>query len=356
MIIRPRLQADALHPATQELDSLKDKGHYYRAHLVSKRFESGPQDELTTRFFTHTKSVAGRVLCVPLGYARLGLLDGFIEAGSWWRREMWEGVKSQGEPRVMGAQGMALAQRTDDEIGVLKSRHFTPSEARVPRSSHGVKAEVFHMPVSLAAADVSRRPSARSRVPLDGFLLLESTGMGLPEDARQAQLADRGLGSVVAEDLAFFTGLIVVDVSENFLDLGPFGELPRLKELRIACNNIQRVDELFGFEHLMFLDISYNNLTTRSVQSLDVLPNLKDLDLSGNNLRGLPYEMYRFRSLERLIIDNNKIDDNNTFSILCTVPNLRFLSAAYNFLWKVAPECCAEGYFRCVRLSKCLDL
>lgn len=261
--------------------------------------------------------------------------------------------QQQREQRAMGAQGMALAQRTDDDIGVLKPRHFTPNEASMPRSSLGAgrKAEVFHVPVSLSGpAEGTKRAdrSERARVALDGFLLLESTGMGLPEDARQAQLADRNLGSVVAEDFAFFSGLIVVDVSENFLDLESFGALPRLKELRIACNNIQRIDELFGFEHLLFLDISYNNLTTRSVQSLDVLPNLKDLDLSGNNLRGLPYEMYRFRALERLIIDNNKIDDNNIFSILCTVPNLRFLSAAYNFLWKVAPECCSEGYFRCV--------
>ena len=259
-------------------------------------------------------------------------------------------AKAQAQTRVMSSQGHALAQRHTEDIGVLQPRHFTTTEAEMPSSAGGQRrAEVLHMPVSLAvAAQQKRTESERARVALDGFLLLESTGMGLPDDARQAMLADRSLGSVVEEDFAFFTGLIVVDVSENFLALAPFGALPRLKELRIACNNIQKIDELYGFEHLMYLDISYNTLTTRSVQSLDVLPNLKDLDLSGNNLRGLPFEMYRFRTLERLIIDNNKIDDNNIFSILCTVPNLRFLSAAYNFLWKVAPECCAEGYFKCV--------
>ena len=42
--------------------------------------------------------------------------------------------------------------------------------------------------------------------------------------------------------------------------------------------------------------------------------------------------MYRFHNLEKLHLDNNKIDDNNIFSILCAMENLRYLSVAYNFL------------------------
>ena len=250
----------------------------------------------------------------------------------------------------ISAQGMALAQRTDGEIGVLRPRHFTPNEAavragglrmlRTPQAAH-------HEPVSIALAAQQKTALANeARATLDGFMLLEACGMALPDDARQASLPDRSIGAVVEEDLQFFTGLLVLDVSENHLALAPFGTLPRLKELRIACNSIHTIEDLYGFDHLMYLDISYNKLTLRSVQALDVLPNLKDIDLSGNNLRGLPFEMYRFRSLERLVIDNNKIDDNNIFSILCTVPNLRYLSAAYNYLYKFSPECCAEGYFR----------
>lgn len=249
---------------------------------------------------------------------------------------------------IASAQGMALAQRIDGEIGMLRPRYFTPNEAEVPSSaSQNPRKTASHMPMSIALA--AQQKLAKSNIPkvtLDGFLLLESAGMALPEDARQAQLADRSLGHVVEDDFEFFTGLIVVDVSENFLQLSPFGSLPRLKELRIACNNIQTIDELYGFDHLSYLDLSYNRLTLRSVQSLDVLPSLRDLDLSGNNLRGLPVEMYRFRCLERLVIDNNKIDDINVFAILCTIPNLRVLSVAYNYLWKVAPECCMDRYFR----------
>ena len=79
---------------------------------------------------------------------------------------------------------------------------------------------------------------------------------------------------------------------------------------------------------------------------IDALPNLRELDLNGNDLRMLPVDMYRFQSLEKLLLENNKIADNNVFPILCTMPNLREVSLAYNFLSEIIPECCKDGYFR----------
>ena len=237
----------------------------------------------------------------------------------------------------------------------LTQRYFTPKEGYIP----GYKSNtVSHTPVPIPQNAQQQQQqqqqfddnkivqNAPQSSVLDGFRLLEASNMGLPDDARQAILIDKGLLSVVEDDFTFFTGLMLIDVSENNLDIAPFGCLPRLKELRMACNNIKTVDRLFGFEKLLFLDLSYNKLTHRSVQSLDTLPSLRELDLCGNNLRGLPSEMYRFYTLEKLLLDNNKIDDNGIFSVLCTVPNLRHLSMAYNFLWKIPPECCAEGNFR----------
>ena len=81
------------------------------------------------------------------------------------------------------------------------------------------------------------------------------------------------------------------------------------------------------------------------MSTLDALPNLRELDLNGNDLRMLPVDMYRFQSLEKLLLENNKIADNNVFPILCTMPNLREISLAYNFLSEIIPECCGEGYF-----------
>lgn len=257
---------------------------------------------------------------------------------------------SRGSRQSVSAQGRALAQRTDGDIGTLRPRYFTPCDVAFPVSNNRAIPAQHHEPLSIALTAKSglnnREEEDRHRIVLDGFFLLESAGMSLPDDVRQVSVPDRSLSGVVEEDFQFFTGLIALDVSENSFELAPFGSLPRLKELRIACNSIQRIEELYGFDYLVYLDLSYNKLTVRSVQSLDVLHNLKDLDLSGNNLRGLPKEMYRFRMLERLVIDNNKMDDNIVFSILCTVPNLRLLSAAHNYLWRFPLECCSDGYFR----------
>ena len=256
---------------------------------------------------------------------------------------------SRGSRQSVSAQGRALAQRTDGNVGTLRPRYFTPCEGALPVPNNRVIAGQHHEPLSIALtakSGLSRSEEGRLKIGLDGFFLLESAGMSLPDDVRQVGIPDRSLSGVVEEDFQFFTGLIALDVSENYLELAPFGSLPRLKELRIACNSIQKIEELYGFDYLVYLDLSYNKLTVRSVQSLDVLHNLKDLDLSGNNLRGLPKEMYRFRMLERLVIDNNKMDDNIVFSILCTVPNLRLLSAAHNYLWRFPLECCSDGYFR----------
>lgn len=45
------------------------------------------------------------------------------------------------------------------------------------------------------------------------------------------------------------------------------------------------------FPHLHFLDLSYNNLSGRSLLGIGTLPALKELHLTGNNLVALPAEM-----------------------------------------------------------------
>jgi Leucine-rich repeat (LRR) protein len=157
--------------------------------------------------------------------------------------------------------------------------------------------------------------------------------MGFPEDARVVVLSDCSLGGVVAEDLAFFSGLQFLDVSENYLRLEDFGPVPRLKELRFACNGIGDLPAaLPGFAKLHILDLSYNQLSQDGVRSLYQLPCLRDLDLCGNDLRSLPNDMYRFASLERLALENNKIQDGFVFEVLARMPRLRELNLAYNAL------------------------
>lgn len=240
--------------------------------------------------------------------------------------------------------------RSSGEAPSLRMRYVGGSEVdlkdeddkEMKKNSH------YHAPISISQAlEAPITPKPKRKKILDGFLLLEASEAHLPTDARKADLVDKNLYGVLEEDLVFFTHLVSLDVCENFLDLEMFRCLPKLKELRIACNNMHEV-ELSGnssgeFSSLLSLDISYNSLSLRSVQSLDCLVNLRELDLSGNSLGGLPHEMYRFHNLEKLFLDNNKIDDNNIFSILCAMENLRYLSVAYNFLSAVPAGTMEEG-------------
>ncbi len=196
--------------------------------------------------------------------------------------------------------------------------------------------------------------NANVRTELDGFYLLERTGMGFPEDAQMAELADKKLTSVVADDLTFFSELLYIDVSENFLTLDPFGAFPKLRELRIACNHMTNISsDLCGFEHLMYLDLSYNRLTPAAVQNLEVLPSLRELDLCGNDLRVLPEEMFRFAQLEKLLLEYNRMEDNSVFHVLAGMPNLRQVSLANNFLSCVPPDSCSDNG---LRLLESLDV
>lgn len=218
---------------------------------------------------------------------------------------------------------------------VLKQHYITPAEVQVPalRSK-----DVVHRAVTVQEGLRSANQEEPQRFELDGFFLLEATGMGFPEDAQQAMIADRKLISVMEDDMTYFTEMLYIDASENSLPLASFGAFPKLRELHLACNLIDHIpSELFGFENLTCLDLSYNRLTTESIQALEILPNLKDLDLSGNKLKEIPDDWQHYRSLEKLLLDYNLLENNDIFTYISSAPNLRFLSVYDNHL-SVFPE------------------
>ena len=263
-------------------------------------------------------------------------------------------------PEGVGGRGsVSGGQNLSEDVGegahgppqkqVLHQMNYTASAAEI--TPHSVDTFTLkHKPVSIhqharSKAQAASNTPAQPRRILDGFHLLEAANAQLPVDVRQALFVDKHLVGVVEEDLCHFERLQMLDVSENSMQLDMFLPLPRLRSLNLACNGISTIEPSFGFHALQNLDLSYNSLALRSVQALDFLPNLKELDLCGNALAGLPMEMFRFRSLEKLLLDNNKIDDNNAFRILCTCVTLRHVSLAYNFLHSIPAQCCQEGYF-----------
>lgn len=276
----------------------------------------------------------------------------------------------------LASESQQFSSSSKSERQSIKQRHLTPQDVSMPDLNGYAK----HTPIELkpnnvyggnnssAAAGQSTEVFnniAPSRV-LDGFMLLEATGMGFPNDARQATLQGRKLQAVVEEDLIFYTGLLYLDVSDNLLNFQSFSVLPKLRELRIACNNIRDIGDLNctsfghqsnvqmanslanpsvsspipqhggGFAKLLYLDLSYNRLTIDSVRSLYAIDTLIELDLTGNNLKNVPLDMYLFQKLERLNLSRNKLQENNSVFVSCgSIYYLRHLNLSYNFLSQV---------------------
>lgn len=220
---------------------------------------------------------------------------------------------------------------------VLRQHYITPNEVQVPPLK---PKDVIHkaIPVGDEPHSAGNQEEPQRYFELDGFFMLEATGMGFPEDAQQAIIADRKLISVMEDDMTYFTEMLYIDASENNLPLASFGAFPKLRELHLACNFIQHIPtELMGFEHLTCLDLSYNRLTVESIQALEVLPNLRDLDLSGNKLKEIPDDWQHYKTLEKLLLDYNLLENNDIFTYISSAPNLRHLSVYDNHL-SVFPE------------------
>jgi Leucine-rich repeat (LRR) protein len=247
--------------------------------------------------------------------------------------------------------------RKKQQIGkmVVKSHYFTPQEAEIPAALQSINTR-NHVPIPVNMVSLLPAPETHkqnNKTELDGFYLLEAAGLDFPEDLQNITLTGHQLKTVVDEDLTYFSELFYLDVSENFLPFTPFGALPKLKELRIACNFLTAVDDLYGFNMLMYLDLSYNQLTAESIFALSVLPMLKELDISGNNLSTLPPDLSNFQCLEKLLLEYNKFDNNKIFQILGTIPNIRYISLANNYLSFIPRESCEYGG---LRLLETLDL
>ena len=238
--------------------------------------------------------------------------------------------------RTVATGSVAIAMRSVELNSVQETKINNISQVHQPLllRSNGAQSPVKN----------SSPESIAPRAVLDGFILLESTGMSFPDDGRQAILNGKKFSAVVEPDLVFFTGLIFLDISENFLDLACFGSLPRLKELRMADNQITEIIDLKGFPKLQYLDLSYNFLTVQSVQELCHLPMLRELDICGNNLGTLPTDMYKFPCLEKIVLEQNKIDDNNVLVTLSYVSTLRIVLMAYNFLTQIPQEACQDEH------------
>mmetsp|Transcript_3975 Transcript_3975/g.6748 ORF Transcript_3975/g.6748 Transcript_3975/m.6748 type:complete len:694 (+) Transcript_3975:171-2252(+) len=245
--------------------------------------------------------------------------------------------------KIKNTQGITL-MNNGYAIRQLQTQTVTPVSAKIPSPTQRRTWRHGPRPVE-TAREIKPKPENPPRKELDGFVMLEAARMGFPEDARRAVVSGRGFNAVVAEDMNFFVNLTYLDVSDNLFDFRDFEDLQSLCELRLSCNYIEQIFTVEGYLNLEYLDLSYNRLSGESVLALASLPQLRDLDLTGNELMTLPANMNTFKTLERLVLEHNKLDDNNIFFELCQMMQLREVCLAYNLLSYVPSQACSEGYF-----------
>lgn len=159
---------------------------------------------------------------------------------------------------------------------------------------------------------------------------------------QEIRLEDRGLSSIVREDIQFFTALKSLQLDNNRItDFSALGELPQLRKLSLSSNKLQTLPVVVNigesaqepFFALQSLDVSFNLLPVRSVFSQESgwarLPGLRELDLSGNNLRKLPDALGAFPSLRSLTLEYNGLA-SDCLKPLASLPALQELSLAHN--------------------------
>ena len=164
------------------------------------------------------------------------------------------------------------------------------------------------------------------QVLLDGFMLLELSGVQDPLDAKEIIANDANISGSVAEDLSYFTNITFLDMGENSLHLGDLVGLEGLTEVHLHCCNVdtfklpEERDDCFPNLHT--LNVSFNRIRSSDLLQLRQLSALERLDLSSNNLKTLPADMSFLPNVTMLALENNQLSSEDVILSLSTMPSL----------------------------------
>ncbi|XP_022098597.1 X-ray radiation resistance-associated protein 1-like isoform X2 [Acanthaster planci] len=182
---------------------------------------------------------------------------------------------------------------------------------------------------------------------LDGFFLLKHCCVEDPTDVCSINITGKELTDVKEDDFQLFDNVAYINAGENLLPFEAFSHFPIVREVELPLNALRgiRID-LDDFPCLEVLDLSYNNLSKEDILALGMLPKLKVLYLTGNQLRSLPVELAkpykvtladsratsipRFPCLELLFLDDNHLTDLATFASLAGLKRLKQLNLDKN--------------------------
>lgn len=169
--------------------------------------------------------------------------------------------------------------------------------------------------------EISDNAAVNARLILDADIIFSICGhLDNPSYITSVRLTDLDLVDVKADELAQFTQLKRVEASDNHLQLEQLSCLPNLKYLELQANAISSIAPrtTHAFTHLIELNLSNNRLTGNDVQVLAEFPNLRNLDLSCNEISWFPMRFDNlsepFPYLERINLSQNPLINGAVFA------------------------------------------
>lgn len=187
----------------------------------------------------------------------------------------------------------------------------------------------------------SDRTGRTPKYVLDAAFLMKVHRIKDPSDLCSVDVSDKHLTAARPEEFVLFHSVAYINAAENALALENFRTFLQLRELELPLNKIWCIKiELGDFPHLEVLDLSYNSLSPGDITQLGVLPRLRVLYLTGNELTQLPPDltapprnddnMTMFPCLEILMLDNNRLSHPSVFVSLAGLISLRLLNLDNN--------------------------
>ncbi|CAF3346817.1 unnamed protein product [Rotaria socialis] len=182
---------------------------------------------------------------------------------------------------------------------------------------------------------------------LDGFFIMHHCAIEDPSNVVILNVNGLDLQDVKEDDFLLFDNIVRIDANENQLPFHGLRTFPQLAQLDLSFNQIKNIKlSANDYESLEDLNVSYNNLTMHDIEILGMLPSLRVLRVSGNDLVGLPRRLARafvhadingrehvkerFPRLEELHLDHNKIVEDELFIHLSSLKSLKRLYLQHN--------------------------
>lgn len=178
---------------------------------------------------------------------------------------------------------------------------------------------------------------------IDPVILVEAAKTSNLKKCKEIDLSSRKLGKIDMNTLRELQNLKRLDVSDNSLSLVPFSVLPNLEDLDLSCNGIRKFDftESETLVHsgeawvaMKKLNVAYNSLSNH-ITDIMLMPNLSWLNLSNNNISKLPPNMMHFANIKYLDLTGNKLNSQQAFFALATVPLLETLILDKNMIEQI---------------------